>query len=622
MKQRRTDPLVSLEEELNRLAKVGLLREPATPESPSISVTSNDYLGLAARPAPAVAAGAGASRLVSGEHAEHRNLERAFAEWLGFEDGLAFTSGYAANLGTVAALAGPGDLIVSDALNHASLIDGARLSRARVAVTPHGDVEAIADRLRRRTEARAVVAVESYYGMDADGPDLRALREVCTEEGAFLLVDEAHALGVLGPDGRGRCSEAGVVPDALVVTLGKAFGAQGAVVLGARTLRRYLWNKARSFVFSTGLAPAEAAAATAALRVLREDPRLPRLVAARAAQMRTGLVHACGLVGEGAPVVAGFGPVVPVVVGSTERAVRLSGLLREEGFVVPPIRPPTVPEGTARLRVTVTAKMDPAEVDRFLQAAKRAFDRLGDDRASSTASARRAARLVVVGGTGTEIGKTFVARAICHALRAASPDAQIAAVKPVESGRTEADPASDVAQLEHLSTFHVKRFPPPYLLARPVSPHLAARAMDRAIDLPTILDWLAPIRTEADLVILELAGGLFSPLAPRLTNADLVAALRPDALLLVAPDRLGVLHDVGAATRAAQAEGLRIRGIVLSATATPDASTGTNAAELCMVTRVPVLATLPRTTVDDPRVLDALTPVVREFLPPAAVRPS
>lgn len=621
MKQRRTDPLVSLKEELDRLAKVGLLREPSVPESPSISVTSNDYLGLAARPAPPVAAGAGASRLVSGEHAEHRNLERAFAEWLGFEDGLAFTSGYAANLGTVAALAGPGDLIVSDALNHASLIDGARLSRARVAVTPHGDVEAIADRLRRRTEARAVVAVESYYGMDADGPDLRALRAVCTEEGAFLLVDEAHAVGVLGPDGRGRCREAGVVPDALVVTLGKAFGAQGAVVLGAKTLRRYLWNKARSFVFSTGLAPAEAAAATAALRLLREDPGLPRLVAARAAQMRTGLVEACGR-GEGAPVVAGFGPVVPVVVGSTERAVRLSGLLGEEGFVVPPIRPPTVPEGTARLRVTVTARMDPAEVDRFLQAAKRAFERLGDDRASSTVGARQAAPLIVIGGTGTEIGKTFVARAIAQALRAASPDAQIAAVKPVESGRTEADPASDVAQLEHLSTFHVKRFPPPYLLARPVSPHLAAREMDRAIDLPTILDWLAPIRAEADLVILELAGGLFSPLGPRLTNADLVAALQPDAFFLVAPDRLGVLHDVGAATRAAQAEGLRIRGIVLSAPATPDASTGTNAAELCMVTRVPVLATLPRTTVDDPRVLDALAPVVRDFLPPAAVRPS
>lgn len=372
VKRRAPDPLAHLAERLSQLDRDGLRRRtPEPPEADALSFCSNDYLGFASRPAPPVASGSGASRLIAGERDEHRRLERALAAWLGTEDALAFSSGYAANVGTLSALAGPDDLVVSDALNHASLIDGARLSRARVAIVPHGDTAAVARALEQRSEARAWVVVESYYSMDADGPDLPALREVCDVHGAALLVDEAHALGVLGPGGRGRCAEAGVVPDILVGTLGKAFGAQGAFVAGRGVLRDWLWNRARSFVFSTGLAPSSAAAAMRSLGAILEHPELQRHVADSAARLREGLIGA-GAVTEpsstDAPHLLGFGHVVPVVLGAPERALAWAERLRRRGIHVQAIRPPTVPAGTARLRLTVTAQHGHEDIARVVDA--------------------------------------------------------------------------------------------------------------------------------------------------------------------------------------------------------------------------------------------------------------
>lgn len=365
-------PLSHLEDALEALQAAGLRRQPPAALAPdALSFCSNDYLGLASRPAPDAPSGSGASRLIAGERHAHGALEVALASWLGAEACLSFSSGYAANVGTVAALAAPGDLIVSDALNHASLIDGARLSRARVVVTPHNDVAAIAKALADRSEARAWVLVESYYSMDADGPDLRALRTACDEGRAALFVDEAHALGLLGPGGRGRCAEAGVVPDILVGTLGKAFGSQGAFVVGRQVLREWLWNRARSFVFSTGLAPVAAVAGRLGLEHVRSDAGASaRLAVERmAARLREGIAR------EGLTAL-GFGHVVPVVVGPTARTMKLAALLADEGLVVPPIRPPTVPEGTARLRLTVTAAHEEADIDMALASLRRALERL------------------------------------------------------------------------------------------------------------------------------------------------------------------------------------------------------------------------------------------------------
>jgi 8-amino-7-oxononanoate synthase len=362
VKQMATDPFAHLADELERLDRGGLRRRAAEPTpAGALSFCSNDYLGLAARPAPPAPSGAGASRLLAGERDEHRRLEGALATWLGTEDALVFTSGYAANLGTLAALAGPGDLIVSDALNHASIIDGARLSRARVAVFPHNDTGAVARLLAERSEAHAWVAVESYFSMDADGPDLAALRVLCDAHGAGLLVDEAHAMGILGPSGRGRCAEAGVMPDVLVGTLGKAFGGQGAFAAGRTVLRDWLWNRARSFVFSTGLAPVSAVSALRSLQEIIERPELAAHVAAMSARLRAGLA------GAGARAL-GFGHVVPVLLGPPAPALRLAERLRARGVGVHAIRPPTVPVGTARIRFTVTAQHSAADVDRAIDA--------------------------------------------------------------------------------------------------------------------------------------------------------------------------------------------------------------------------------------------------------------
>lgn len=353
------DPLESLSEELTKLEAAGLRRHTPPPVDPNaLSFCSNDYLGLASRPAPPLPAGAGASRLIAGERDEHARLEKALAAWLEVEASLLFTSGYAANVGTLSAIARPGDLIVSDALNHASLIDGARLSRARIAIVAHNDAAAVARALADRTEARAWVVVESYYSMDADSPDLPALRRIADEHGAGLYVDEAHALGVFGPAGRGLAAESGVVPDVLIGTLGKSFGAQGAFAAGRSVLREYLWNRARAFVFSTGLAPASAAAALHSLKDIVERPDLGAHVLAMAARLRAGLT------GD----VIGHGHVVPVVVGSPTRALELASRIREEGIAVQAIRPPTVPVGTARIRFTVTARHQPEDIDRAIAA--------------------------------------------------------------------------------------------------------------------------------------------------------------------------------------------------------------------------------------------------------------
>lgn len=377
------DPLAFLVDALKDLDRRELLRAPAEAEEDgALSFCSNDYLGLAASTLGGHAAGSGASRLIAGERREHRALEEDLAAFVGLEASLLFTSGYAANVGALSALVRPEDFVVSDALNHASIIDGLRLARAGVHVAPHADVGAVRAALRgRRPGQRAWVVVESYYSMDADGPDLGALREACTAEGAALYVDEAHALGVLGPHGAGLCAEACIVADVVVGTLGKSLGAQGAFVAGKAALRAWLWNRARSFVFSTGLSPALAAASRVALARVRGEPERRARVARSAARLRAG-IEAAGVRAvsrleerrhEGERVLLGHGHVVPVVCGSEAGALHLASGLCERGVAVRAVRPPTVPEGTARVRLTVTSKLTDDDVDRAVEAFQRAL---------------------------------------------------------------------------------------------------------------------------------------------------------------------------------------------------------------------------------------------------------
>ena len=354
-----------LHDALEALRRASLLREERRVPPGALVLCSNDYLALADRPpaAPKAPFGAGASRLVSGEREAHAALEVAIARWLAVDAALVFSSGYAANVGAIACLAGRGDVIVSDELNHASIIDGCRLSHAEVVVVPHCDADAVSRVLARaRGARRRFVVTESYFSMDGDGPDLRAWRDACDADGALLYVDEAHALGVFGSGGRGRAAEVGVVPDVLVGTLGKAIGLQGAFVAGTRELRTFLWNRARSFVFSTGTSPALAEVATARIgEVAGADDARTRLCAI-ADRLRAELARL------GAPIAPSFGPILPWIVGAEAESVAKARALEARGVFVQAIRPPTVPAGTSRLRISVHAGLRDDELDRAVEA--------------------------------------------------------------------------------------------------------------------------------------------------------------------------------------------------------------------------------------------------------------
>jgi 8-amino-7-oxononanoate synthase len=376
-----------LEDELAALAAADRLRacpevEGASRVAPRIgdrqmlALCTNDYLGLAGHPALADAAleaarrdgfGPASSRLVAGELPAHRSLEAALAAHLDRPSALVFPSGYQANLGVLTALAGRDDLIVSDALNHASIVDGCRLSRARVAVYPHRDARAAARLLAAgRAFRRRLLVTESLFSMDGDAAPLGALADAAAHTDSFLVVDEAHAFGTLGPGGRGLAAAAGVVPDVFVGTLGKAIGASGGFVAGAPALRAILVNRARTFIYTTALPPPMAAAATAGVALVAgpEGSERRQVLAARCAWLADRL-YAAGLAER--PAFPG-GPIFPIVLGSDARALNVAAALGARGFFVPAIRPPTVPAGSARLRVTLSSSHTADDLARFADA--------------------------------------------------------------------------------------------------------------------------------------------------------------------------------------------------------------------------------------------------------------
>jgi 8-amino-7-oxononanoate synthase len=735
----------------------GRWREPVEVSTPGalVDTRSNDYLGLASRVVSRETpvsrrhrVGAGASRLVSGTLSEHTALEAALAAWVAAESALLFSSAYAANIGCLGALAGPGEIILSDALNHASLIDGCRLSKAEVIVLPHGDCAAL-ERALANTRGVRWVVTEAYFGMDGDTPDLRRIRDLCDRHQAGLFVDEAHALGVFGPEGSGACAEAGIHPDVLVGGLGKAFGLQGGFVACSRELRAWLWNRARSFVFSTAPSPYLCALTSEQLELVR---RADRERAQLEDRLRSFESH---LRAGGVPLPAGRrGPIFPIILGDEQSVMIAAAELAQRGVLCQPIRPPTVPAGGCRLRVSIRADMREEEVvliasaiaetwrDRHREGlwaealapeeARRALDgetrdairseeasergglggtaanrdvaprpaapssvevsRLGHVAAdagqdpvrrpapnsdgvpgkgrldpghlhhlgealvgaeggstpgprgvSSAASgldfggpgengptqdlglrvratenvatvpaltrgASGISRRWLVLGTGTAVGKTFVSRALLALLR--ERKIPCAGLKPIETGIVPlAEAATTDAGLLQVGSFHVKHPTPHplYAFPDPVTPALAARNSGAVLDLTRIPGWIASAETQgpndADThpdvlpppcLIIETAGGVFSPLTDTESNLDLARALDPTTWLLVAPNRLGVLHDVLSCLHAMRALGRLPDWIVLSEPDQPDAATSTNAAELRRHPLAPPILELPR----------------------------
>ena len=347
---------------------------------PLVNFCSNDYLGLAGS-LDAVSAlqeaaawhgvGSGASALVSGHHSLHARFEREAADWLGYERALFFPSGYSANLAVLQALLEPGDLCVQDKLNHACLLDGARLAGAELKRYPHRDYGGALRQLQSMPDAAAVLATDSVFSMDGDIAPLRELALAATGEHALFVVDEAHAVGVMGAEGRGACAAAGLsardVP-VLVAPLGKAFGGQGALVFGAAPLVEHLLQSARPYVFSTSALPALAAAMSANLAALRVQGWRRAKLASLVARFRRGALR------HGLPVLESNTAIQPLVLGSNARALAVARTLEQLGFWVVPIRPPTVPDGKARLRITITAAHSEAEVDGLIDALAACLD--------------------------------------------------------------------------------------------------------------------------------------------------------------------------------------------------------------------------------------------------------
>lgn len=330
---------------------------------PLIDLAGNDYLGLAQHPAVIDAAvdavrtwgtGATGSRLVTGTTELHTRLETALARHCRQEAALVFSSGYLANLGVVTALTDPGTLVVSDAHIHASLVDAARLSRSRVVVAPHNDVDAVERLLAERAEPRAIVLTESVFSVLGDAAPLTRLAAVCRAHDAVLLVDEAHGLGVTG-GGRGSVTGLGLAGHehvVVTVTLSKALGSQGGAVLGSARLKEHLVNRARPFIFDTGLAPASTGAALAALDVIEAEPWRVAAVEAFAGR----LSEVCGV-----PPVAGA--VLSVPMPGPRQAVAAAATCAEQGVLVGSFRPPSVPDGISRLRLTASAGLDEEQVE-------------------------------------------------------------------------------------------------------------------------------------------------------------------------------------------------------------------------------------------------------------------
>jgi 8-amino-7-oxononanoate synthase len=369
---------------LSQLEAAGLLRRPlriSGPQGPEVEIDgrrvlcfcSNNYLGLANHPALVEAAaasahydgvGAAASRLITGTMDSHREAEVAFADFLGAPATALFSTGYSANLGTIQALVGPGDAIFSDALNHASLIDGCRLSRATVHVYSHRDSDHLESLLRehRSRSRRALIITDSLFSMDGVTAPLRDIATLARSFDAGLLVDEAHALGVFGPNGRGLSAAMGIEPDVVVGTLGKSFGVAGAFVAASEAVVGLIRNRARSFVYSTAPPPMIARAAVAALQLVREADD------ARTSLLRNAELLRSGLRALGFEIPDEKSQILPVFIGNNERTMQLSAKLLDRGVFVQGIRPPTVPAGTARLRLTPMATHRPEHIERAIDA--------------------------------------------------------------------------------------------------------------------------------------------------------------------------------------------------------------------------------------------------------------
>ncbi len=575
------------ERELRGLARSTNLGGPAT----GVDFGSNDYLGLSRDPEVIAAmargtrlgAGGRSARLLGGGSALHAECEAAVAAWRGCETALLFSSGYQANVGLIGALVGRGDAVISDADNHASLIDGARLSRARVLVHMHLDMADLERALRAAAGARRrLVVTEGVFSMGGDRAPLAEIDALCRAHDAWLVVDEAHAAGLLGAEGAGAWAAAGVQGAhrmcARIVTGGKSLGVAGAFVAGSEALRAQLVHAARSFMFSTAPPPAVAGALLAAIGRCRSEHGLRETALSHAAR----LADILGLPAPGAAI-------VPVPVGDAAAAVELARAASEAGFYAPCVRPPTVPPARSGLRVVCHADHTVEQVDalaRVLRSATPAPPEAAVD--------QRCASVLCVAGTDTGVGKTVVSALL---LRAARRRGFGTYWKPVQTGDDD-----DTATVAALSGAPARALLSNHAhFALPASPHEAAAAEGARVDVSALMQECERHRAEADgALVLELAGGLLVPLdmEPPFLQLDWLARLRPH-VVLVCRSGLGTLNHTLLSFDALRARGLTPRALFLVGEPHPS-----NFATLRALTGVERCFELPAFDVVDAQALD------------------
>ncbi len=543
----------ALRQEVARWRAEGLGRSLS--EATGFDACTNDYLGLAGDARLVQAArdalerfgvGARAARLLAGHAAAHEDAERAAAAWLGAERCLLLPSGYHANLAVLQTLARPGDVLLSDARNHASLIDGARLGRAEVDVFAHDDPVDLERRLRAAAHARArYIVVESVHSTDGTLAPLADYARLAETYDAWLIVDEAHAAGLYGPEGAGLAAE---LPRVLARTItgGKALGVAGAFVAGSDALIEALVHRGRAFVFTTAPLPAMAAALERAIDVVRSEPERRTRVHAAATMLRAALTA------RGVPTL-GTSPIVPVPVGSPQAASACATRLQEAGFDIRALRPPTVPEGGA-LRIVCHADHAPADTERMATAVADAYD----DLAVAAEAPVRTAQPLVIMGTDTDVGKTVVAALLVRAAHAEGKDVRY--WKPVQTG---ADLDTDTVR--RLATISDDASPAPAVqLALPASVDQAAAAEGTEV---RCADLLAAAQTHLRAApdacwLFETAGGLRVPFGPREDQGDFLRALAAP-IVLVARSGLGTLNHTLLTVEALRRRGASLRALFL-----------------------------------------------------------
>lgn len=551
-----TDLRAQLQQQADARREAGLERRLALPEG--IDFCSNDYLGLSRDPrvteAAATAArewGAGmpSARLLRGHLPVHEEAEREAAHWSGHESALLFPSGYQANLAMISALAGAEDVVLSDSLNHASLIDGIRLSRAQRRIVPHLDLAAFSDALASSQSARQrFVIVEDVYSMDGDLAPVSGLLDLCEQHDAWLLLDSAHAAGLLPMRGQGHARLL-----VRTITGGKALGLAGAFLCCSQDVRHHLLNHGRSFLFTTATPPPLAAALTAAIRVAQTEGERGQQALQKAQLLRESLREQGLNVGGGAAI-------VPVQLGAAKLALAVAEDLQAQGFDVRAVRPPTVPEGTSRLRIVVHADHAEADLEALAAALVACVQTRQRQEFIETAPLAKAAPSLVVAGTDTDVGKTVISallsRAILHRSR------PLRYFKPLQTGDDLDTPT--VARLAGLAKDAL--LPPLAQLPLPASVDQAAQAAGIRLELPQLVKGVQKARLKAGKakahLLMECAGGLRVPINERADQLDLLHALRLP-LVLVARSGLGTLNHTLLSLEACASRGITVKALFL-----------------------------------------------------------